>query len=209
MLITFLPYTVSRSVADIRWSRLPLNAPPCLPLAVLADGHLPRAHPGHPALLRLRDGHRHHPGQEVLSSSSLSLSHVNLLKASSLTLFFIISSRISSDMQSVIVLYSFSRPFLLNEQIQASENQTFYKHHILKVIMRVPLMCFIASIFSFIFFQLVGCNTKRLQSNHRHVALYIFFLAVSLTFLLLSVLCAAGHRHLPALHLPESQVVSQ
>ncbi|XP_075903305.1 endosomal/lysosomal proton channel TMEM175 [Nelusetta ayraudi] len=56
--------------------------------------------------------------------------------------------------QSVIVLYSFSRPFLLNEQIQVSENQTYYKHHILKVIMRVPLMCFIASIFSFIFFQL-------------------------------------------------------
>ncbi|KAM6945232.1 endosomal/lysosomal proton channel TMEM175 [Lycodopsis pacificus] len=56
--------------------------------------------------------------------------------------------------QSVIVLYAFSRPFLLNEQIQISENQNFYKHHILKVIMRVPLMCFFASIFSFIFFQL-------------------------------------------------------
>ncbi|XP_034397173.1 endosomal/lysosomal potassium channel TMEM175 [Cyclopterus lumpus] len=56
--------------------------------------------------------------------------------------------------QSGIVLYAFSRPFLLNEQIQISENQTFYKHHILKVIMRVPLMCFFASIFSFIFFQL-------------------------------------------------------
>ncbi|XP_036952948.1 endosomal/lysosomal potassium channel TMEM175 [Acanthopagrus latus] len=56
--------------------------------------------------------------------------------------------------QSVIVLYAFSRPFLLNEQIQISEHQTFYKHHILKVIMRVPLMCFIATIFSFIFFQL-------------------------------------------------------
>nr|XP_046241871.1 endosomal/lysosomal potassium channel TMEM175 isoform X1 [Scatophagus argus] len=56
--------------------------------------------------------------------------------------------------QSVIVVYAFSRPFLLNEQIQISENQTFYKHHILKVIMRVPLMCLFASIFSFIFFQL-------------------------------------------------------
>ncbi|GLD61439.1 endosomal/lysomomal potassium channel TMEM175 [Lates japonicus] len=56
--------------------------------------------------------------------------------------------------QSVIVLYAFSRPFLLNEQIQISENQTFYKHHILKVIMRVPLMCLFASIFSVIFFQL-------------------------------------------------------
>ncbi|XP_059193387.1 endosomal/lysosomal proton channel TMEM175 [Centropristis striata] len=56
--------------------------------------------------------------------------------------------------QCVIVLYAFSRPFLLNDQIQISENQTFYKHHILKVIMRVPIMCFFASIFSFIFFQL-------------------------------------------------------
>lgn len=56
--------------------------------------------------------------------------------------------------QCLIVLYAFSRPFLLNHQIQISENQAFYKEHILKVIMRVPLMCLIASIFSFIFFQL-------------------------------------------------------
>uniref|UniRef100_A0A665WMZ8 Endosomal/lysosomal proton channel TMEM175 n=1 Tax=Echeneis naucrates TaxID=173247 RepID=A0A665WMZ8_ECHNA len=61
--------------------------------------------------------------------------------------------------QSMIVLYAFSRPFLLNHQIQTSENQTYYKHHILKVIMRVPLMCFFASIFSFIFFQLVGAGS--------------------------------------------------
>ncbi|XP_022073053.2 endosomal/lysosomal proton channel TMEM175 [Acanthochromis polyacanthus] len=56
--------------------------------------------------------------------------------------------------QSLIVLYAFSRPFLLNEQIQISENQNYYKHHILQVIMRVPIMCFFASIVSFIFFQL-------------------------------------------------------
>ncbi|XP_064882968.1 endosomal/lysosomal proton channel TMEM175 isoform X3 [Oncorhynchus nerka] len=56
--------------------------------------------------------------------------------------------------QAVIVVYGFSRPFLLNDQIQVSENQVFYKHHILKVIMRVPIMCFFASIFSFIFFQM-------------------------------------------------------
>uniref|UniRef100_A0A672Z8G6 Endosomal/lysosomal proton channel TMEM175 n=1 Tax=Sphaeramia orbicularis TaxID=375764 RepID=A0A672Z8G6_9TELE len=55
---------------------------------------------------------------------------------------------------SVIVLYAFSQPFLLSEQIQMSENRTFYKHHILKVIMRVPLMCFLASIVSFVVFQL-------------------------------------------------------
>ncbi|KAL0979904.1 hypothetical protein UPYG_G00191370 [Umbra pygmaea] len=56
--------------------------------------------------------------------------------------------------QVLIVLYGFRNPFLLNEQIQVSENQVFYKHHILKVIMRVPIMCLFASIFSFIFFPL-------------------------------------------------------
>ncbi|KAL2100129.1 hypothetical protein ACEWY4_004523 [Coilia grayii] len=56
--------------------------------------------------------------------------------------------------QAVIVIYGFSRPFLLNEQIQISENQAYYKQHILKVIMRVPIMCLIASIFTFIFYQL-------------------------------------------------------
>ncbi|XP_028851327.1 endosomal/lysosomal proton channel TMEM175 isoform X3 [Denticeps clupeoides] len=56
--------------------------------------------------------------------------------------------------QSIIVVYGFSRPFLLNSQIQISENQAFYKRHILKVIMRVPVVCLFASIFSFVFFQL-------------------------------------------------------
>lgn len=60
----------------------------------------------------------------------------------------------------MIVLYAFSRPFLLNEQIQVSEDLTFYKHHILKVIMKVPIMCFFASIFSFIFFQLVSFSSS-------------------------------------------------
>ncbi|ROL44876.1 Endosomal/lysomomal potassium channel TMEM175 [Anabarilius grahami] len=56
--------------------------------------------------------------------------------------------------QCLIVLYGFSRPFLLNDQIQMSENQAYYKQHILKVIMKVPIMCLFASIFSVIFFQL-------------------------------------------------------
>lgn len=58
--------------------------------------------------------------------------------------------------QSLIVVYAFSRPFLLNQHIQMSENRTFYRRHILKVIMRVPLMCFLASIASMVVFQLVG-----------------------------------------------------
>lgn len=58
--------------------------------------------------------------------------------------------------QAVIVVYGFSRPFLLNEHIQLSENQAYYRRHILEVIMKVPIMCFFAGIFSFIFFQLVS-----------------------------------------------------
>ncbi|KAB5528594.1 hypothetical protein PHYPO_G00142010 [Pangasianodon hypophthalmus] len=56
--------------------------------------------------------------------------------------------------QAVIVLYGFSRPFLLNEHIQMSENQAYYRRHILEVIMRVPIMCFFAGIFAFIYFKL-------------------------------------------------------
>ncbi|XP_028661443.1 endosomal/lysosomal proton channel TMEM175 isoform X1 [Erpetoichthys calabaricus] len=53
--------------------------------------------------------------------------------------------------QAVIVVYGFDRPHLLNGQIQISENQTFYKYHILKIILRVPVFCFLAGIFSFIY----------------------------------------------------------
>ncbi|KAL0193084.1 hypothetical protein M9458_011380, partial [Cirrhinus mrigala] len=41
--------------------------------------------------------------------------------------------------QALIVLYGFGRPFLLNDQIQMSENQAYYKRRILEVIMRVPI----------------------------------------------------------------------
>ncbi|KAJ3583135.1 hypothetical protein NHX12_034432 [Muraenolepis orangiensis] len=57
-------------------------------------------------------------------------------------------------MQAVVVVYAFGRPHLLKEEIQSSEDQELYKHHILKVILKVPVMCFLASIFSFIFLQL-------------------------------------------------------
>ncbi|KAG7481370.1 hypothetical protein MATL_G00065950 [Megalops atlanticus] len=53
--------------------------------------------------------------------------------------------------QAIIVTYGFRQPFLLNDQIQTSENQAFYKWHILKVILRVPILCFVAIIFSFFF----------------------------------------------------------
>ncbi|XP_058491941.1 endosomal/lysosomal proton channel TMEM175 isoform X2 [Solea solea] len=69
-------------------------------------------------------------------------------------LLFCGSVMIIGLIQSGIVLYAFSRPVLLSDQIQMSENRSFYKHHILKVIMRVPIMCFFASVISFVFFQL-------------------------------------------------------
>ncbi|KAJ8380476.1 hypothetical protein SKAU_G00012540 [Synaphobranchus kaupii] len=53
--------------------------------------------------------------------------------------------------EAVIVVYGFNHPFLLNDHIQVSENQAFYKWHILKVISKVPILCMFAIIFSFIF----------------------------------------------------------
>ncbi|XP_026066897.1 endosomal/lysosomal potassium channel TMEM175-like [Carassius auratus] len=55
--------------------------------------------------------------------------------------------------QALIVLYGFSHPFLLNDQIQMSENQAYYKRRILEIIMRVPIMCLFASVFSVILIQ--------------------------------------------------------
>uniref|UniRef100_A0A8B9SDG3 Endosomal/lysosomal proton channel TMEM175 n=1 Tax=Apteryx owenii TaxID=8824 RepID=A0A8B9SDG3_APTOW len=56
--------------------------------------------------------------------------------------------------QAVIVAYGFYHPHLLNQQIQVSENQNFYKRHILKIILRGPILCFLAAIFSFFFIPL-------------------------------------------------------
>ncbi|XP_054842806.1 endosomal/lysosomal proton channel TMEM175 isoform X3 [Eublepharis macularius] len=53
--------------------------------------------------------------------------------------------------QAVIVMYGFHHPYLLNHQIQVSEDQAFYKYHILKIILRGPTLSFFAAIFSFFF----------------------------------------------------------
>ncbi|XP_060093034.1 endosomal/lysosomal proton channel TMEM175 [Heteronotia binoei] len=53
--------------------------------------------------------------------------------------------------QAVIVMYGFHHPYLLNHQIQVSENQAFYKYHILKIIVQGPTLSFCAAIFSFFF----------------------------------------------------------
>uniref|UniRef100_A0A5F8G477 Endosomal/lysosomal proton channel TMEM175 n=1 Tax=Monodelphis domestica TaxID=13616 RepID=A0A5F8G477_MONDO len=54
--------------------------------------------------------------------------------------------------QAAIVTYGFHYPYLLNRQIQQSENKAFYKQHILNIILRGPALCFFAAIFSFFFF---------------------------------------------------------
>ncbi|XP_074850660.1 endosomal/lysosomal proton channel TMEM175 [Carettochelys insculpta] len=53
--------------------------------------------------------------------------------------------------QAIIVVYGFYHPCLLNHQIQVSENQAFYKRYILQIILRGPVLCFLAAIFSFFF----------------------------------------------------------
>lgn len=53
-------------------------------------------------------------------------------------------------------MYGFHHPYLLNHEIQESENQAFYKYHILKIILRGPTLSLIAAIFSFFFIPLVS-----------------------------------------------------
>ncbi|XP_064415737.1 endosomal/lysosomal proton channel TMEM175 isoform X1 [Latimeria chalumnae] len=69
-------------------------------------------------------------------------------------LLFCVCAIIIGLIQAAIVMYGFSKPYLLNCQIQISENQAFYKHHILKIILRAPALCFLAGVFSFFFFPL-------------------------------------------------------
>lgn len=56
--------------------------------------------------------------------------------------------------QTVIVLYAFSQPHLLHPELQSSPHHAQYQEHILRVILRVPLMCLLASLAATIFFQL-------------------------------------------------------
>ncbi|XP_007431996.1 endosomal/lysosomal potassium channel TMEM175 isoform X1 [Python bivittatus] len=56
--------------------------------------------------------------------------------------------------QAIIVLYGFKHSYLLNHQIQESENKAFYKYRILKIILGGPTLSFLAAIFSFFFIPL-------------------------------------------------------
>ncbi|NXA39238.1 TM175 protein, partial [Eudromia elegans] len=105
--------------------------------------------------------------------------------------------------QALIVAYGFYHPHLLNQQIQVSENQSFYKRHILKIILRGPILCFLAAIFSFFFiplsYVLLGlvivfphlsrfitwCKTKivgeRDEDEHRSLETFTFYLSEPLS----------------------------
>ncbi|XP_072289822.1 endosomal/lysosomal proton channel TMEM175 [Eucyclogobius newberryi] len=56
--------------------------------------------------------------------------------------------------QTLMVLYAFSRPHLLHPQLQHSSDLLQYRHHILRVILRVPIMCLLASLAASVCFQL-------------------------------------------------------
>uniref|UniRef100_A0A4W3HCA0 Endosomal/lysosomal proton channel TMEM175 n=1 Tax=Callorhinchus milii TaxID=7868 RepID=A0A4W3HCA0_CALMI len=71
-------------------------------------------------------------------------------------LLFCVSAIVIGLIQAVIVIYGFSRPYLLNTQIQASQEQTLYKYQILKMILRAPAFFLLAAILSFIFCPVVS-----------------------------------------------------
>ncbi|XP_043915396.1 endosomal/lysosomal potassium channel TMEM175 [Protopterus annectens] len=65
-------------------------------------------------------------------------------------LFFCVCVIAIGLIQALMVLYGFNNPYLLNHQIQMSENQLFYREHILKIIARGPIMCFFAGLLAFL-----------------------------------------------------------
>jgi len=79
-------------------------------------------------------------------------------------------------LQAVIVVYGFYHPHLLNQQIQVSENQNFYKRHILKIILRGPALCFLAAIFSFFFIPLV--SSPSYQSTLMKQLIFVVFMVI-------------------------------
>lgn len=66
-----------------------------------------------------------------------------------------------SSLQAVIVVYGFYHPYLLNHQIQAAEHQAVYKYRILQIILRGPLFCLLAAVFSFFFIPVVSSLNDR------------------------------------------------
>lgn len=64
-----------------------------------------------------------------------------------------------------------------------SENKAYYKRRILEVIMRVPIMCLFASVFSIIFIQLVldlNLNDLLVQVTAANYGVYINVFTVKL-----------------------------
>uniref|UniRef100_A0A8C8RPE5 Endosomal/lysosomal proton channel TMEM175 n=1 Tax=Pelusios castaneus TaxID=367368 RepID=A0A8C8RPE5_9SAUR len=104
--------------------------------------------------------------------------------------------------QAGIVVYGFYHPNLLNHQIQASENRAVYQRHILEIILRGPVICFLAAIISFFFIPvsyvllglviffpfvirlIIWCKTKTVGSKEeepRSLETFTFYLSEPLS----------------------------
>ncbi|XP_045384258.1 endosomal/lysosomal potassium channel TMEM175 isoform X1 [Lemur catta] len=57
-------------------------------------------------------------------------------------------------LQALIVGYAFHFPHLLSPQIQCSAHRALYRQHVLHIVLRGPVLCFAAAIFSLFFFPL-------------------------------------------------------
>ncbi|XP_069352293.1 endosomal/lysosomal proton channel TMEM175 isoform X5 [Eulemur rufifrons] len=57
-------------------------------------------------------------------------------------------------LQALIVGYAFHFPHLLSPQIQCSAHRALYRQHVLHIVLRGPVLCFAAAVFSLFFFPL-------------------------------------------------------
>ncbi|XP_028851326.1 endosomal/lysosomal proton channel TMEM175 isoform X2 [Denticeps clupeoides] len=166
-LMTFLIVTVAWAAHIRSGARHQTPLPPVRPAALIrsnrrsaftfqaVSGHRAHRRLPRPAQLGLHDDYNLPPVHSESSPHGITFSLMATFPDHIMgLLLFCGCVMVIGLIQSIIVVYGFSRPFLLNSQIQISENQAFYKRHILKVIMRVPVVCLFASIFSFVFFQL-------------------------------------------------------
>ncbi|XP_075849032.1 endosomal/lysosomal proton channel TMEM175 isoform X3 [Microcebus murinus] len=55
---------------------------------------------------------------------------------------------------ALIVGYAFHFPHLLSPQIQCSAHRALYRKHVLRIVLRGPVLCFAAAVFSLFFFPL-------------------------------------------------------
>lgn len=64
--------------------------------------------------------------------------------------------------QALIVVYAFRFPHLLNPQIGRSAHRRLHRQRILQIVLRGPALCFLAAIFSLLFYPVVSGGGERL-----------------------------------------------